>query len=101
MQKRWEIKLISAKENDRDNVSLTGVQGLKGMSHEHKSLTTTILRKSLKCIKKYLQLQLLLFLKKYIFLEKFLLRSFLNILKKGPLYIYFLKEFQCGKDYFF
>ena len=46
MQKRWQIKFISAKEKYRDNVSLKGVQGLKGMSHEHKSLTTTILRKA-------------------------------------------------------
>ena len=45
-KKRWQIKFISAKEKYRDNVSLKGVQGLKGMSHEHKSLTTTILRKA-------------------------------------------------------
>ena len=35
------------------------------------------------------------------FLEKFLSRSFLTFKKIGPLYIYFLKEFQCGKDYVF
>ena len=45
-KKRWQIKFISAKEKYRDNVSLKGVQGLKGMSHENKSLTTTILRKA-------------------------------------------------------
>ena len=45
-KKRWQIKFISAKESDRVNVSLKSVQGLKGTNHEHKSLTTTILRKA-------------------------------------------------------
>ena len=40
------MNLISAKESDRVNVSLKSVQGLKGKNHEHKSLTTTILRKA-------------------------------------------------------
>ena len=45
-KKRWQIKFICAKESDRVNVSLKSVQGLKGTNHEHKSLTTTILRKA-------------------------------------------------------
>ena len=45
-KKRWQIKFISAKESDWVNVSLKSVQGLKRMNHEHKSLTTTILRKA-------------------------------------------------------
>ena len=45
-KKRWQMNFISAKESDRVNVSLKSVQGLKGTNHEHKSLTTTILRKA-------------------------------------------------------
>ena len=45
MQKRWQINYISVKENDRNNVSSTGVQEFKGMSHEHKSLTTIMVPK--------------------------------------------------------
>ena len=73
MQKRWQIKFISAKENDKDNVSIMGVQGLRGMSHKYKSLTTTILRKTLKI--KYLQCYFLCFEKAYFCLERVLLRS--------------------------
>ena len=52
-------------KKDWYNVSLKGVQGFKGMSHEHKSLTTTILKKRLenKMHEEKLRHQLLLFWK--------------------------------------
>ena len=100
-------KFISAKENDKDNVNLMGVQGLRGMSHKYKSLTTTILRRALtiKCMKEYLQRYFLCFEKAYFCLEKFLLRScknifqyiYIYILKKNPLFIFNEKKKQCSK----
>ena len=79
-----------------------GVQGLRGMSHKYKSLTTTILRKTLKikCMKEYLQCYFLCFEKAYFCLERVLLRScktsfnkyiyiyiYIYILIKTPFYL--------------
>ena len=87
--KKMTNKFISAKENDKDNVNLMGVQGLRGMSHKYKSLTTTILRRALtiKCMKEYLQRYFLCFEKAYFCLEKFLLRSCKNIFQYIYIYI--------------
>ena len=64
-------------KKDWYNVSLKGVQGFKGMSHEHKSLNTTILKKGLKlkCMKKNYDVNLYYFGKAHFF-ENILLRSF-------------------------
>ena len=68
---------MQKKKKDWYNVSLKGVQGFKGMSHEHKSLNTTILKKGLKlkCMKKNYDVNLYYFGKAHFF-ENILLRRF-------------------------